>query len=278
MARVAVTAASMALGGPRPAAADAPPCPEDTAWDGVACAHPRATCGGWDGASCTPDDSPAAERQAESEFATIERESTAICNDEDETLAFVGTVAEVLGAADRVIGEAAGVEKRLREFGDSRPPRWRVAAADRAGSLYDCIRGRFLGANPPLFDARQFAALLELQAIANRAPPGWARAAEQLKVEDKVKGARDRWQSMRDKYMDVLARKAVRLYVTSALLARRYALDGFDLTQARWRLPSLGHQLGKETMTEILRGVCNPTTAGTGPDCRHVEYVTAVFD
>jgi hypothetical protein len=279
MACVAVTAAliMIALAVPRAAAADAAPCPEDTAWDGVACAHPRATCGAWDGVSCTPENSPAAERQAESEFAAIERDASAICDEDDETSAFVGSVGEVLRATDRATGGAEGVEKRLERLRDSRPtPRWRVATRVRTGSLYECIRGRLARAAPSLVTAKQQAILTKLQTITNQLQGGSATGTQQ--VQDTLNQIRVQWLEQRDRYLGLLARKAVVHYATGALLARRYALEGFDLTRARWRLPLLGRELGSETMTQILRAVCNPTTAGTGTVCIPVDYVPAAFD
>jgi hypothetical protein len=282
MACVAVMAALMALGGHHPVAASPLRCPEDTTWDGYACAHARATCGGWDGLSCTPGDSPAAERQSESDFATIERDASAICDEEDETSTFAGSVGEVLRATDRAMSDAAEVEKRLQELGDSRStPRWRVATAAGAGSLYDCIRGRFARANPSLLTAQQQALLTKLQKLAIQLQQGPFPASAQsvrAQVQDTVNQIRHKWLEQRDRDLGLLAGKAVRPYVTAALLARRYALEGFDLTRARWRLPVLGRELGAETMTEILRDMCDPTTANAGSDCHHVEYFARAFD
>src|SRR5580693_3247343 len=68
---LAVSIAVALAGATLPAAADpSPTCAEGTAWDGIACAHPRATCGRWDGISCDAAPSSAtAERRAETEFA-----------------------------------------------------------------------------------------------------------------------------------------------------------------------------------------------------------------
>jgi ferritin-like metal-binding protein YciE len=75
----------------------------------------------------------------------------------------------------------------------------------------------------------------------------------------------------------MLTHRMVPRYVTAALLARRYAFEGFDFTRARRRLPIVARELGKEEMTRILQDTTDPT-ATTANASRHIEYVDGAFN
>ena len=45
------------------------------------------------------------------------------------------------------------------------------------------------------------------------------------------------WRELQEGYLDRIESRMVRDYVLAALLARRYAFEGFDLTRASQRLP-----------------------------------------
>jgi hypothetical protein len=96
------------------AQAQRPACPPETAWDGIACAHPRATCGAWDGISCDPKPgSFESDRIARAELTRIDDDARAICPEEDDARqVYVGGVADVLKATDAALGGAAALDRR----------------------------------------------------------------------------------------------------------------------------------------------------------------------
>ena len=267
-------AAALFLVAPSTDAATPAACAEGTPWDGISCAHPRATCGAWDGISCDPEPvSAKAEREAAAEMARIDVDARAVCPEEDEARqVYVGTVGEVVRSVDRALGEADRIDRRLETLRDSRPtPPWRVATMGRAGSLYDCIWNGLVRSNPAYFTADQQAKLNWLRAVSVQL------GAPRQAVNDLEAAVAAKWWSTRDEYLRMLTHRMVPRYVTAALLARRYALEGFDLTRARRRLPIVARELGKEEMTRILRDTTDPT-APTGNASRHIEYVVGAFD
>jgi hypothetical protein len=220
-----------------------------------------------------------AEREAEAQFASIDRDARAVCDEGDPSV-FVGSVSELVKATDSAIAEADRIDRRLETLRDSRPkPRWKVATMARAGSLYDCIRGRVARATPGYFTAKQQALLNKLNKLQAQIQAVAPNAALQAQIQTAGQTAANKWASTRELYLKHLAQRMIPRYVTAALLARRYALEGFDLTRARWRLPVVAREVGPETMTQVLRDVCDPTASeATGPDCRHVEYLVGAFD
>jgi hypothetical protein len=82
----------------------------------------------------------------------------------------------------------------------------------------------------------------------------------------------------RDKYLKVIEVKTVSRYVTAALLARRYALEGFALTRAGKRLPVIAAALGASRMSAILAEVPDPTDSTAPPEGRRsIQYVEGAF-
>jgi hypothetical protein len=171
---------------------------------------------------------------------------------------------------------ADALDRRLEDLRNTmRTASWRVATLARSGSLYDCLWRRIDRASPTFFSPQIEARLNQLKAAG--LTKGQVDSVEQsLDTKGHVVAA---WQSKRDLALSLVVQRMVSRYVTAALLARRYALEGFDLTRARWRLPLVAREVGPETMTQILRNVCDPTASeATGPDCRHVEYLVGAFD
>jgi hypothetical protein len=181
---------------------------------------------------------------------------------------------------DRALGEADRIDRRLETLRSSLPtPEWKVATMARAGSLYDCLRNSLLRATPTLFTPDQQAKLNRLLALTVQlsvtGPP--QQSGVQQTINGTVQLAAKKWQSTCYQYLSILGQKTVLRYATAALLARRYALEGFDLARARRRLPVVARELGKEEMARILRDLVDPT-APAWDASRHVEYVEGAFD
>jgi hypothetical protein len=253
-------------------------CAPDTAWDGIACAHARATCGAWDGTTCEPKSvAPDRERAFRSEFSAIDRDASAVCS-EDAAQAYSGTAADVLMAVDAAIRRAEAIDRRLEELRNrADTPGWSVATFARAGSLYDCIWSSLASAKPAYFTASQQAKLNQLQSLNVRQPSSQLQAA----IDGTVKQVEEKWLETRDRYIDWITRKMVVRYATAALLARRYAIEGFALTRAYERLPFVATALGPTRMAAILATVADPsdTSDATEPleSRRHVLYVPGAF-
>lgn len=258
-------------------------CPAETAWDGIACAHPRATCGAWDGTTCGPPPAFLAEERAtEAEFARIDGNARAICpEDDDARQVYSGSVGDVLKGVDLALGRATAIEARLEDLRDKNPaPTWTVAALARAGSVYDCIWNS-LSRSTPTHSPQQQNVYSKLQRRSAQLATAGARAqAAQLQdlmsaMSQEIQG---KWLEQRDKYIDVLTAKAVDRYVTADLLARRYALDWFTFTRAHRRLPVVAAALGASRMSAILQAMPDPTAPTSHPeDRRHIPYFDGAF-
>ena len=251
-------------------------CPVDTYWDSLGCAHPRATCGGWDGASC---DAAAplpleSERAAVEEFAAIDAEANRVCPEDAETgQVYSGHVGEVANAVDAALGRTEQIRQRLARLSEAQQsPRWKVATLARVGSLYDCIWSSLRKAAPGYFTPQQRALLLKLNAIEAQltAAAGQTPQGPQLQTQF-VRAQQLGW-------LAKLEAKMVRSYVTAALLARRYGLEGFDFTRASERLPIIASILGDEAMSRLLGDMADPTDPEPDPvKRRRLVYAVGAF-
>jgi hypothetical protein len=263
-----------------------PACPPETYWDGLACAHARATCGAWDGLTCEPSDtrSPRQEWVQRKEFERLDDEAQAACHEDDESSqVYSGAVSDVVRAIDEALGRAEQIGERLGQLRDaSQTPRWEVATYARLGSLYECIWNRARGATPSLFTPQQQAVIAKLGTMAQLqnnagqavpAPPimqGQVAAVRQLVA--------DKWRFTRGRYLAVLEMKMVRSYATAILLARRYDVEGYELTRASERLAIVASTLGDEAMSRLLADMVDPTDPE--PDAtkrRHLTYAAGAF-
>jgi hypothetical protein len=273
-ASVVACIAGLVAGGPAGAPGKGT-CPPETAWDGIACAHARATCGAWDGTSCEPEAvEPRKEHALRENFSRIDADARAICSEEAAEV-YTGSAGDVLKAADAAMARAVAIDSRLEELRDrADSPDWSVATLSRAGSLYDCIWSSFAGATPSLFTPQQQAKLNQLQALQQSSPI----SALQQALDDTAKQVQEKWLESRDKYIDWITRKMVVRYATAALLARRYATEGFSLTRACERLPFVATTLGPDRMAGILATVPDPTDPMNLPEShRHVLYFDGAF-
>lgn len=249
-----------------------PICPPKTYWDRseLACTHARATCGGWDGFSCDPTGATPAdkERAARNEFARIDGEARAVCPEDDEAKqVYSGNAKEVFGAVDAAFGRAEQLGQRLADLREAQQtPWWNVATYARAGSLYDCIWNSLKSATPPSLAPQQQALVVKLTTIAVplSAPlssPGQIGAAQQIQqqINDVRQQIIAKWHEAQDRYLARLETRMVPDYVSAALLARRYALEGFDFTRANRRLPVVASVLGDEKMVLLLKDLADPT-------------------
>jgi hypothetical protein len=123
-----------------PAFADSPKvCPPDIYPDGLGCVHPRATCGGWDGLSCTPSATatPESDRLAAIEFTSVDADSRKVCpEDAGASQVYSGNAVEVTRAVDADLGRAVQIDKRLAQLRDALPaPKWQVATFARTAAL-----------------------------------------------------------------------------------------------------------------------------------------------
>jgi hypothetical protein len=249
-------------GGETPRGPD-PSCPSEAYWDGLACAHATATCGGWDGVSCDPSSAspPDRERAVEREFARIESEAPTVCNEDDESRqVYSGNMTDIIRATDMALGQVEQLRLALQRV-PQQTPRSEVAAHARIGSLYDCIWTSLRQAIPTFLTPQQQAALTKLNAILTQ-------LNNQAQVDDTLAQIRARWREAKDKYLDILETKMVRHYVTAALLARRYAIDGFSFTRAHPRLPIVASILGDEKMARLLGDMIDPTDPEPDPTKR----------
>jgi hypothetical protein len=249
----------------------------------MACAHARVTCGGWDGASCKDHvaRSTRGEEAALAEYRSIDVDARAICPEGDESAqAYKGLVGEVIHAVDAAIGQADAVDQRLAKLRESQPtPGWEVLTLARAGSVYDCIWTSLRAAKPQLFTPKQQALLLKLQGI-----PQGLSAAGQLQqtsqIQQQVAGiqalVQEKWNYTSGQYLTAVAGKLVPRYVRAHVLARRYAMEGFGLLRASWRLPVVASVLGDAAMAEIVEAMPDPT-APEGTKGRQLHYARDLF-
>lgn len=247
-----------------------PPCPPETHWDGLACTHVRATCGGWDGLSCDPNLAPSAEqeRASRSEFARIDDEARTVCPEDDESKqVYSGNVREIVNAVDAALGHAEQLDKRWAQLRDSQQaPRWEVATIARTGSLYDCIWNSLMRATPTYFNPQQVAALARLNAmVAQLTLAGQASQAQIVQAQIAAVPTTGGSFTAKDKYMGVLETRMVHSYVIAALLARRYGLEGFEFTRASERLPIIASMLGDDKMALYLEEITDPTDPEPDP-------------
>jgi hypothetical protein len=251
-----------------PAPAPPPECADGTWWDGFACAHARATCGGWDGASCDPAPLPtdALESAEERELAAIDDEARWICPEDDGALRpYSGDVFAVKDNVEVEWKRAASIDARLERLsGRALAPRWRALAAARAGSLYDCIWTTLRRAS------MTYAAHERDAGPAKARPPRIlsAPAANSRTDEDVIRLLESSWREVVDRFLARSAEQMFRDYVTADLLARRFAVGGAFIARARERLPLVVQALGDWRVHELLTGLADPTDPSSDPKKR----------
>jgi hypothetical protein len=262
---------------PESVAARTGECAPDTWWDGSVCTHARATCGSWDGATCEPKPvDPKVESALHAELARIDAEARALCPVDDQgAQLYSGTAPDVLKAVDAAVRGAAAIDRRLEELrARASSPNWSVATLVRAGSVYDCISSSLANAAPSYFTAQQQDKLNKLMLLAATQPANQGSPLQQS-VQDTIQQVKQKWLETRDRYLDVLAAKVVVRYATAALLARRFAIEGFAFTRAAQRLSDVAAALGPERMKAILEAMPDPTDpTGLG----HVRYFEGAFN
>ena len=203
-----------------------PACPFDTYWDGLACAHARATCGGWDGVACQPGNTTSLRPEVEkSEFERLDGEAHAICSDERETShVYSGTAPDVVRAVDEALGRAGQISQSLGKLREaSQTARWEVATYARLGSLYDCIWNRMRGATPAPFTPQQDALLVKLRMLAQRlnntGQPVPAPPIMQGQIAAVRQAVADKWRFTRDSYLAALEKKMVQSVSVKGVVA-----------------------------------------------------------
>jgi hypothetical protein len=258
-------------------------CAPETDWDGLACVHVRATCGGWDGLSCDHSKAPTPQEEhaAISEFVRSGDEALAVCPEGDEaSQVYSGDVREIFEEVDTALRHAEQLGQRLAQLTQG-TPQWEVAALARVGSLYDCIWNSLRRTSPPQLNSQQQTLLARLGRLTMQLRGrGQGPEAQQIQAQiaDVRRLAEGRWLEERDRYLALIEPKMVSTYVSATLLARRYALEGFTLTRACARLPVIASILGDERMALLLEDTADPTDPE--PDAkkrRRVSYGAGVF-
>jgi len=239
-----------------------PQCPDGTWWDGFACAHAPATCGGWDGSSCARASTSApeaVETAAERELAAIDDDARRICPEDDGNLRpYRGTLATATDEARVALTLAAGVDARLERLSSSaRSPQWTALGAARAGSIYDCIWTTLRRAM-----MTHATHLDETTGASARSAPNYGTADWAVRLMDPT------WREVLDRYAGQAAGKMLTDYVTVDLLARRFAFGGGQIAQARERLPKVAAAIGEARVHELLKGFVDPTAPAPDPKQR----------
>jgi hypothetical protein len=252
-------------------------CPDDTYWDGTACTHPRATCGAWDGLSCAPARTKISDdtRQAFAEYASLSQRALEICQDNETTKRrYIASLPALESTAKQATDNARHVDDdfaQLRGKLTNYPP-WLVATFVSAGEMYDCVWTHMReatievikGPSPviPPHLSPEARALMErfraLRAPPPSAPPGLSMQAPSL---DTILASL--WKRDCDYFFVEVEDRLVHNYINAALLARRYALNGYDLTRAHDRLPVVADILGVPRMTWLVHTLSDPTDLET---------------
>jgi hypothetical protein len=228
--------------------------------------------------SCGPHPSTSrTEQAAEAEFARIDNDARGICPEDYERLqVYVGTVSDVTKAADGALGRANDIARRLDEFLETeRTAAWTVRTLARKGLLYDCIWNCFRNATPGVFTPDQ-QAVLNTSSMSPPIPatPGQVDVVQKL-IDDAKEQVLEKWRLTRDQYLEALGAKTLQSYVIAALFARRYAIEGFDLTRARKRLTIVSWTLGEPVARRLLSQVADPTDPAPESDRRSLGEVVS---
>jgi hypothetical protein len=248
-------------------------CPPNTYLDDVSCVRARATCGGWDGTSCRSGE-PARAAAPAGNLAWAFDEASSICSAGDTS--YSGSIADVLKAVDK-LSSRAGVLRRSvdRDVAGDASPGLRVAALAAVGEAYDCIWTGLREYEPMQFTPKQQTLQARLRHLL-QLPPSSAAPGTQLSSTQQQ--ALTQWLVEADERLAILERTMLDYYATSALLARRYALEGFGLSRAAERLPRVAAILGDQRMARELSEIEDPTDPE--PDARrrrHLTYSPASF-
>jgi hypothetical protein len=220
------------------------------------------------------------ERALRVEFSRIDADARAICPEDDESKqVYAGTVGDVLKATDVALNGAAAIERRLEALQKrSSAPLWIVASLASAGSIYDCIWSSLGRATPTYLTPQQQSLLTKLQQIGQQVAQRTGNPLVLQQVAQTAQMIQTKWQETRDKYIGVLETKMVARYVSAALPARRYGLEGFAFTHAHQRLPVVAARLGASRMKAILDAMPDPTDPMVHPeDRRHIQYFDGAF-
>ena len=243
-------------------------CPAETFWDGAACAHARATCGGWDGVSCLPLDATTPNLLADATpFELVSQRAQSVCQyDTTNEARYTGGPSHIQESAQKDINQARWIDDDFQQVRRSATPSLVVATFVRAGEMYDCIwthmREAHVQVPPPLTAAELAKFPLRYQT--------WIRKL-QLKPLDE-QAVRRIWKELCDYFFVDLERRLIVAYVSATVLARRYGLNGFDLTSAHDRIPVVAAILGEPRMRELVATMRDPTDPE--PDETRRRYLT----
>jgi hypothetical protein len=288
-----VAVRSLGLPGRESAAEGAPSCPPETWFSGFACDHAVATCGGWDGQSCVAPSTAAVDsgqaQEQEKEFFRTDAELRETCPEDDaKRQVFAGSAVEILLLFDAASSRAMDIDRVDRARLPLQPPRWRIWAAGRIGSVFECIWNSVRQAVPTSFVtpqqwlllthrnfAREVKQFVLLGVLQNADWSVYSPSQLQGPFVGAPKELRAYWEWAHESAIAEAAREVVRAYITSDLLARRYAIGGVPVTRARQRLSIVAQMLGERTIRDLLSHIPDPQA---DPDRRRqARYIAALF-
>ena len=190
---------------------------------------------------------------------------------------YTGAVGDVLKTVDKDLGEAEKtwrpqLEQVAQRYGSFE---WAAAATARIGTLYDSIRTGLDLVVPKYFTPQQEALLKKLAKIVDQLnAAGQTAKADQIQqqIDDTNDQVRSKWREQKDRYLEVCNQKMVSLYVTAALIARKYNVKNAAVQNAVARLAFFSDYLGDDKMKAYVQNTPDPLSSGS-----NLVYVSGEF-
>lgn len=208
-------------------------------------------------------DAPFSDYGGEADFTLVDEEVRAAFDYDTGHHRYAGAVADVIKAVDKDLGEA---EKTWRpqlqsvatKYGSFQ---WAAAATARIGTLYDSIRTGLDLVVPKYFTPQQQALLDKLQKIVDQlSAAGQQAKADQVQaqIDDTRDQVRSKWQSTKSQYLELCNQKMVSMYVTAAMIARKYNAKDATVQKAVARLAFFTDYLGNDKMKGYVENTPDP--------------------
>ena len=230
--------------------------------------HPASMSSGGKQSQVTANDAPYSDYGGEADFTLLDEEVKSSFDYSTGHHHYTGNAPDIIKTLDKDLGEAEKtwrpkLEHVATQYGSFE---WAAAATARIGSLYDSIRSGLELVVPNYFTPQQQQLLNKLQKVADQLRAA-GQNAKADQIEDQINNTKDavksKWRETKDKYMEVCTTKAVGLYTTAAMTARKYNAKNPAVSNGIARLAYFTDYLGDDKMKAYVEQTPDPLSPGS---------------